>query len=90
MRYFLRPFSFADAEQLQQTLAAIKASIERLGREDRAVLRRWILAGYDVRGYPAPGFAGSACACEGPARSRTRKARAARLVRSVVRLRRPP
>ena len=33
------------------TLEEVQRSIERLGREDRASLRPWILARYDVRGY---------------------------------------
>jgi len=31
----------------------VQRSIERLEREDRAMLRPWILARYDVRGYRA-------------------------------------
>lgn len=33
------------------TLEEVQRAIERLGREDRASLRPWILARYDVRGY---------------------------------------
>jgi hypothetical protein len=32
-------------------LHEVQRSIERLAREDRAMLRPWILARYDVRGY---------------------------------------
>ena len=40
----------------QPTLHEIQRAIERLGREDRAMLRPWILAHYDVRGYRAAGY----------------------------------
>ena len=33
----------------------VQRQIERLDREDRAMLRPWILARYDVRGYRATG-----------------------------------
>jgi hypothetical protein len=33
----------------------VQRQIERLDREDRAMLRPWILARYDVRGYRASG-----------------------------------
>jgi hypothetical protein len=34
----------------------VQRQIERLDREDRAMLRPWILARYDVRGYRAVGM----------------------------------
>lgn len=34
------------------TLEAVKALIDRLDREDRAMLRPWILARYEVDGRP--------------------------------------
>jgi hypothetical protein len=34
-------------------LHEVQRQIERLEREDRAMLRPWILARYDVRGYRA-------------------------------------
>lgn len=34
------------------TLASVKAMIELLDREDRAMLRPWILARYEVDGRP--------------------------------------
>ncbi len=33
------------------TIDEVQRAIDRLGREDRASLRPWILARYDVRGY---------------------------------------
>lgn len=36
-------------------LHEVQRAIERLDREDRAMLRPWILARYDVRGYRATG-----------------------------------
>lgn len=36
-------------------LHEIQRQIERLDREDRAMLRPWILARYDVRGYRTTG-----------------------------------
>jgi len=33
----------------------VQRQIERLDREDRAMLRPWILARYDVRGYRTTG-----------------------------------
>ena len=39
------------------SLHEVQRSIERLDREDRAMLRPWILARYDVRGYRAAGLA---------------------------------
>ncbi|HEY0384268.1 MAG TPA: hypothetical protein VGC72_18920 [Candidatus Elarobacter sp.] len=38
------------------SLHEVQRSIERLDREDRAMLRPWILARYDVRGYRAVGY----------------------------------
>jgi hypothetical protein len=38
-------------------LAAVKGAITDLPRADRARLQSWILARFDVRGYPAPGAA---------------------------------
>jgi hypothetical protein len=43
-----RPVPGASLEEVQR-------AIERLPREDRATLRPWILARFDVRGYPASG-----------------------------------
>jgi hypothetical protein len=37
------------------SLEEVQRDIERLPREDRAMLRPWILARFDVRGYPASG-----------------------------------
>ncbi len=36
---------------LALTIDEVQRAIDRLGREDRASLRPWILARYDVRGY---------------------------------------
>lgn len=36
-------------------LAAVKRAISDLPRQDRARLQSWILARFDVRGYPALG-----------------------------------
>jgi hypothetical protein len=38
------------------SLHEVQRAIERLDRADRAMLRPWILARYDVRGYRATGF----------------------------------
>jgi hypothetical protein len=38
-------------------IEVVKAQIERLPREDRAMLRPWLLARFDVRGYPATTYA---------------------------------
>jgi hypothetical protein len=40
----------------QPSLEEVQSAIERLPREDRATLRPWILARYDVRGYRAEGY----------------------------------
>jgi hypothetical protein len=40
----------------QANLDEVQRAIERLPREDRATLRPWILARYDVRGYPCSGY----------------------------------
>ncbi|HEX3550506.1 MAG TPA: hypothetical protein VHT53_09025 [Candidatus Elarobacter sp.] len=37
------------------TLREVQRQIESLEREDRAMLRPWILARYDVRGYRTTG-----------------------------------
>lgn len=37
------------------SLHDVQRQIERLDREDRAMLRPWILARYDVRGYRTTG-----------------------------------
>lgn len=37
-------------------IEAVKAQIDRLPREDRAMLRPWLLARYDVQGYPATAY----------------------------------
>ena len=37
------------------SLHEVQRQIERLDREDRAMLRPWILARYDVRGYRSTG-----------------------------------
>ncbi len=41
---------------VELTLDDVKAAIALLPREDRANLRPWILARYDVRGYPVHGY----------------------------------
>jgi len=38
------------------TLREVQRQIELLEREDRAMLRPWILARYDVRGYRTTGI----------------------------------
>jgi len=38
------------------TLQEVQRAIERLEREDRAMLRPWVLARFDVRGYPERGW----------------------------------
>ena len=38
------------------SLEEVQRAIERLPREDRATLRPWILARFDVRGYPCSGY----------------------------------
>ena len=40
------------------TLAEVKAAIAKLPREDRAMLRPWLLAHYDVRSYEERGYVG--------------------------------
>lgn len=40
----------------QPSLEEVQHAIERLPREDRATLRPWILARYDVRGYRSEGY----------------------------------
>jgi len=47
-----------DLEQAHPTIDEVQAAIDNLGREDRAMLRPWILARYDVRGERALGFVG--------------------------------
>jgi hypothetical protein len=47
----LRP----DLAAVPPSLHEVQRQIERLDREDRAMLRPWILARYDVRGYRATG-----------------------------------
>ncbi len=41
---------------VELTLDEVKAAIALLPREERANLRPWILARYDVRGYPVRGY----------------------------------
>jgi hypothetical protein len=41
---------------VEPTLDDVKAAIAVLPREDRANLRPWILARYDVRGYLVHGY----------------------------------
>ena len=36
------------------TLPEVQRAIERLPREERAMLRPWLLAHFDVRGYRRP------------------------------------
>ena len=43
-------------------LREVQRQIELLDREDRAMLRPWILARYDVRGYRATGVVTDAAA----------------------------
>jgi hypothetical protein len=38
------------------TLEEVQRAIERLPRDERATLRPWILARFDVRGYPCSGY----------------------------------
>jgi hypothetical protein len=38
------------------TTEAVKAQIERLPRGERAMLRPWLLARFDVRGYAATAY----------------------------------
>ncbi|HYW53939.1 MAG TPA: hypothetical protein VE826_08215 [Dongiaceae bacterium] len=45
----------------------VQRQIERLDRQDRAMLRPWILARYDVRGYRATGVVRTAPAAADPA-----------------------
>jgi len=40
------------------TLAEVKAAIAKLPREDRTMLRPWLLAHDDVRGYEERGYVG--------------------------------
>jgi hypothetical protein len=47
-----RPHPVADEAP---NLHDVQRQIERLDREDRAMLRPWILARYDVRGYRSTG-----------------------------------
>ena len=47
-------------------LHEVQRQIERLDREDRAMLRPWILARYDVRGYRTTGVVRRAGAAGGP------------------------
>ena len=42
------------AADVAATLADVQRAIERLAREDRAMLRPWLLARFDVRGYRRP------------------------------------
>jgi hypothetical protein len=46
-----RPVAGAEPANLHD----VQRQIERLDREDRAMLRPWILARYDVRGYRTTG-----------------------------------
>ena len=55
------------------TLAAVQALIDRLDHEDRARLRPWVLARYDVRGYRAAGFAGLSSGSDGEGEGRRRR-----------------
>lgn len=48
----LRPSQSPDASNIE----VVKAMIERLPREDRAMLRPWLLARFDVRGYPVTAY----------------------------------
>jgi hypothetical protein len=47
-------------------LHEVQRQIERLDREDRAMLRPWILARYDVRGYRTTGAVVRPDAAAGP------------------------
>ena len=49
----LRP-SPRPAAESAVTLEDVQRAIERLAREDRAMLRPWLLAHFDVRGYRRP------------------------------------
>jgi hypothetical protein len=44
-----------DLATIPPSLHEVQRQIERLEREDRAMLRPWILARYDVRGYRTTG-----------------------------------
>ena len=44
-----------DLAGMPPSLHEVQRLIERLDREDRAMLRPWILARYDVRGYRSTG-----------------------------------
>jgi hypothetical protein len=41
----------------EPTVSEVKAAIAKLPREDRAMLRPWLLAHYDVRRYRQQGYA---------------------------------
>ena len=45
----------SDPAAVAPSLHEVQRQIERLDREDRAMLRPWILARYDVRGYRTTG-----------------------------------
>ncbi|HTD38620.1 MAG TPA: hypothetical protein VK669_14005 [Candidatus Limnocylindrales bacterium] len=47
-------------------LHEVQRQIERLDREDRAMLRPWILARYDVRGYRTTGAVRADATTAGP------------------------
>jgi len=47
----------AELQPPAATLRDVQRHIELLDREDRAMLRPWILARYDVRGYRTTGAA---------------------------------
>jgi hypothetical protein len=50
-RDHFRPDAAAEPPNLHE----VQRQIERLDRQDRAMLRPWILARYDVRGYRTTG-----------------------------------
>jgi hypothetical protein len=50
-----RPDPGAADRAPEPNLHDVQRQIERLDREDRAMLRPWILARYDVRGYRTTG-----------------------------------
>jgi hypothetical protein len=50
--------AMGDLKQACPTIDDVQGAIDKLGREDRAMLRPWILARYDVRGERARGFVG--------------------------------
>ena len=61
-RQRFRPEPAAEPPNLHE----IQRQIERMDREDRAMLRPWILARYDVRGYRTTGAVRADATTAGP------------------------